>query len=513
MRYIVYGKEKATDTHACDVVVVGAGLAGLYASLNIDKTLSVLLITKDSIDCSSSLMAQAGIAAALSDDDSPGLHIKDTINAGAGMCDFDAVSVLVNEGPSDIKALSKLNVPFDINDDGGFMFAFEGGHSKKRVVHAGGDATGRDTIKALLSVVSKQDNISFCTNTCLYDIVVENGSVSGVVAGTRTGEFHHIKTNAVILATGGVGQVFRSSTNPIDATGDGIAAAIRAGAYVKDMEFVQFHPTGLYINQHRGSVLLISEALRGEGGLLVSRDGRHFMRKVHEKAELAPRDIVSLGIENELRQSGEDFVYLDITSKSQDYLSSRFPTIYNECLSHNINIASDMIPVRPVQHYIMGGIKTDLYGRTNIAGLYACGESACTGVHGANRLASNSLLECLVFGRRAAEDINKHKYPISAKGCALGSATVIDSGRQVNQTIARIRNAVQDLMTEHCGVIRNARGLTFAHNEITRLKEQLENSPDDSIEYLETLNIVAVAEAILAAAMKRKKSIGAHYIE
>jgi len=340
-------------------------------------------------------------------------------------------------------------------------------------------------------------------------VLVGSDGVVGAVVRQHAREFIFIRTNNVVIATGGIGQVYAASTNPSVATGDGLAAAARAGAVLTNIEFIQFHPTGLWSEDSYGQKFLISEAVRGEGGLLVNSDGVRFMEGVHTLAELAPRDIVARGIVQELKRGGGDHVYIDITAKSEEFLKQRFPTIFNECLSRGINIAHDKIPVCPVQHYLMGGIETDLDGRTNIPGLYACGEAAHTGVHGANRLASNSMLECIVFGRRAAETINGGQRTTDS------AASIPDFPAKPCATLdyGKLRKEIQQLMNDHCHVIRKKSGLEFALKQVCDIRAALESVYDDSTEYLETLNIATVACAILESALNRPQSIGSHYME
>ena len=517
MKFAVSRDSIIEKTLDYDVVIIGAGLAGLYTALNIDEKLSCVILAKESIEISSSWLAQGGIAAAISRDDTPEFHLQDTVVAGAGLCNTEAVTVLVNEGPADIARLMSLNVPFDLDQYGELQITREGGHHKNRVVHAGGDATGRETVKALAHIVSQRKNITFSGHTCLFDVLTgpdgEGGgdAVTGAVVRVDDKGFVLIRTSNVIIATGGVGQVYKSSTNPSVATGDGPAAAMRAGAKLTNIEFIQFHPTGLWNASTNGAEFLISEAVRGEGGLLVNSEGVRFMVVEHELAELAPRDIVARGVVKELRRSGKDHAYIDITLKSEEFLSKRFPTIYNECLKHGINIAHDRIPVCPVQHYMMGGIETDLFGQTNIKGLYACGEAANTGVHGANRLASNSMLECLVFGRRAAQYIST-----AQKDGRLVTGTRIEdvpSRPRSELDYAELRDTIQQLMSDHCHVVRNPAGMKTAYDRINAIYKKLESVYDDSDEYLETLNIATVANAILEAALKRPESIGSHCVE
>jgi len=512
MRYAISCDTNIAKTYEFDVVIVGAGLAGLYAALNLAGNLKCIILAKENMDCSSSWLAQGGIAAAINSDDTPQLHFEDTVTAGAGECNIEAVSILVNEGPDDINKLVELNVPFDLNEFGEFQFTREGGHKKHRVVHAGGDATGRETIIALSNIVSKRENITFSGYTCLFDVLTDRDGVFGAVVRYNDREFHMIKTRNIIIATGGIGQLYKSTTNPPVATADGIAAAIRTGVHVTDLEFVQFHPTGLWDTEREGSDFLISEAVRGEGGLLVNKEGKRFMVGRHDLAELAPRDIVARGIMHELNRTGDKFAYIDITSKSEEFLETRFPTIYAECLKHGINIAYEKIPVSPIQHYMMGGIETDIDGCTNIAGLYACGEAANTGVHGANRLASNSMLECLVFGRRAAEYINNN--PVTdADNKRMFRIEDIPHRKHEFLDYPLIRGAIQQLMNDYCHVTRTVSGLDLALGQLSEILSLLEATYDESNAYLEALNIATVAKAIVEAALKRSDSIGSHYME
>ena len=431
--------------------------------------------------------------------------------AGAGLCDTDAATVLVNEGPIDIRKLVELNVPFDLDENGELQFTREGGHNMRRVVHAGGDATGRETVKSLSHIVSKRKNITFSGHSCLYDIMTDSDGVTGVVVKYNDNKFMFFQSRNVVIATGGIGQVYKTSTNPSVATGDGLAAAMRAGANLKNIEFVQFHPTGLWTADDDGQEFLISEAVRGEGGLLINSEGVRFMVGQHELAELAPRDIVARGIIKELRRSGEDHAFIDITSKSEEFLKKRFPTIFNECLNNGINISKDLIPVSPVQHYMMGGIETDTDARTNIPGLFACGEAANTGVHGANRLASNSMLECLVFGRRAAQFINAKNDKIAPE--AEMNFDDIPTRPHENLDYLVLRDEIKQNMSQYVAALRNVKGLEIADEHVRAILEKLESVYDDSIDYLEALNIATVANAIVEAALKRPESIGSHYME
>jgi len=512
VQFAIDGTTKIDKALRYDAVIIGAGLAGLYTALNIDERYSCLILAKEKIEISNSWFAQGGIAAAISQDDAPIFHLEDTLIAGAGLCDKDAVGILVDEGPHDINRLFSLRVPFDLNEFGGLQITREGGHRKNRIVHAGGDATGRETVKALAHIVAQRRNITFSENTCFYDILKDDsGSVSGLIVRKDDNKFYLIETQKVVIATGGIGQVYKSTTNPSVATGDGIAAAMRAGAVIKNIEFIQFHPTGLWSPIPEDREFLISEAVRGEGGLLKNKDGVRFMEGTHELNELAPRDIVARAVIKELQRTGDDHVFVDITSKSEEFLKNRFPTIYEECLRRGINIARDWIPVCPVQHYLMGGIETDIDARTNIDGLYAAGEAAYTGVHGANRLASNSMLECLVFGRRAAEDINRTL--VETKTPMKAAIPQLPERLRMDLDYNALRCRIKDLMSDYGYVTRTGKGLSYALGQVDDILKQLMSTYDDSTVYLETLNMATVASAILKAALDRTKSIGSHYRE
>ena len=410
------------------------------------------------------------------------------------------------------ETLVSMNVPFDLTEFGDLQITREGGHRKNRIVHAGGDATGRETVKALAYIVSQRGNVTFSGRSFFYDILTEqDGSVSGLIIRKDDQDFQLLTTKNIVIATGGIGQVYKTSTNPVIATGDGIAAAMRAGAKLKNVEFIQFHPTGLWSPEQEDRAFLISEAVRGEGGLLKNRDGVRFMEGTHELNELAPRDIVARAIVREMERTGDDHVFVDITSKSEDFLEKRFPTIYHECRSRGINISRDLIPVCPVQHYLMGGIETDLHARTSIPGLYACGEAAYTGVHGANRLASNSMLECLVFGRRASESINETlQNEIQSSSTTLPKVPARPSA---DLDFKSLRAKIQQLMNDYGCVIRNEKGLKLAIGQVSEILRSLEGIYMDSRDYIETLNITSVAKAILEAALQRSGSVGSHYRE
>jgi len=512
MRYAFSGGIEIAGRKSCDVLIIGTGIAGLYTALHVDKKYSCCILTKESVEISNSWLAQGGIAAAISTDDTPDLHYDDTLIAGAGLCNKDAVRVLVEEGPDDIRTLVNMSVPFDLNDEGFLQITREGGHRKRRIVHAGGDATGRETVKSLARLVATRSNVSFMGHSFFLDILTEQDKVTGALIIGPDGYYHIIDCPNIVIATGGIGQVYLTSTNPSVATGDGMAAVMRAGAPQRGLEFIQFHPTGLWDKSREGQSFLISEAVRGEGGLLKNAAGERFMQGKHELNELAPRDIVARGIVREMERTGEDHVYVDITERSREYLSQRFPTIYNECLSRDIDISKDYIPVCPVQHYLIGGIETDLFARTTIGGLYVCGEAAATGVHGANRLASNSMLECLVFGRRAAQDINC-RLSEGLGERVPASIPSIESRPENYADFKALRSEIQQLMNDYGFVIRTRAGLSTALERISTIKKELEASFFPGREYVEALNIATIACAILEAALERKDSVGAHYRE
>lgn len=507
-RYIFDGDFDQIERLKTDVVIIGSGVAGLYAALNLDPALSCIVIDKAGKEESNSMYAQGGIAAVIDAGDAIEQHVKDTLFAGAGLCDEEAVRVLVTEGPGDIMKLAEYGVPFDRDPTGRFQITREGAHSHNRIVHCGGDSTGYHLTKRLLEVAAERSNIDFFHDSFLVDITTDrNGDVTGVIVADGAIKYKYIAAPHVIIASGGIGRIYRNSTNARCASGDGMAAAHRAGTVLKDMEFVQFHPTALIHPDNKGRFFLISEALRGEGAVLRNRRRERFMQDIHPLADLAPRDVISRAIIQQMRTYDIPNVYLDITSRPRDFLMNRFPTIYHECMRRDIDIAIDWIPVIPVQHYFMGGIKTDLFGRSSIPGLFACGEAACTGVHGANRLASNSLLECLVFGRRSAEHINGSVAKIPQEPVILLDGLLSDDQIDIDS----FRTELRELMTKKCGISRNETGLREAHDRVSAMRARLEPSVLCTLKEMETYNMVSVALSVLEAALKRKKSVGAHY--
>jgi L-aspartate oxidase len=491
-----------------DVVVVGSGVAGLTCALHLREAgLHVTVVTKVNIDDGSTRWAQGGIAAVLDPLDTPAAHAADTLVAGVGLCDPAAVDVLVTEGPARVRELIRWGTQFDRHPDGSLMLTREGGHHANRIVHAGGDATGAEVQRALHEAVRRDPWIRLVEHALVLDLLTDaNGRACGItlhVLGEGTDDgVGAVLARAVVVATGGMGQVFASTTNPIVSTGDGVALAMRAGARVTDIEFVQFHPTAFVIPT--GGVRapqqpLISEALRGEGAHLVDEDGKRFMVGQHDLAELAPRDVVAKGIHRVMLAAGTDHVYLD--ARHLPDVATRFPTITASCRAAGIDPVADLIPVAPAAHYASGGVRTDLSGRTSIGGLYACGEAACTGVHGANRLASNSLLEGLVFARRIAADI----------AADLPAQTDPVDARPPGWVVPeQIRAPLQRAMTLGAGVLRSADSLAAAAHELAVLGA---DRAAPRLASWEATNLVTVASALVAAAIRREETRGCHWRE
>ncbi|MDD4125668.1 MAG: L-aspartate oxidase, partial [Eubacteriales bacterium] len=494
-----------------DTVVVGAGIAGLYAALHISPEHSVAVLAKAHIEDSNSYLAQGGIAAVTTKDDTYIAHIEDTLKAGAGLCDRKAVEVLVEEGPSDIEELISMQVPFDINADGDLLITREGGHRQRRVLHCGGDATGRETTKQLGMIALQRENLHFHFNTYLVDILTENDRAVGVLT-EKDGIYTVIRSDSVIIATGGIGQCYEYTTNPAGAVGDGIAACLRAGAAVRDMEFVQFHPTTLISAGKAERLFLISEAVRGEGAVLRNSKGEAFMQGRHEMADLAPRDIVTREILKDLKRTDDEYAYLDCSGMTREFFISRFPTIYHECQLRGINIPGDKIPVRPAQHYLMGGVKTDLNAQTNIKGLYCCGECSETGIHGANRLASNSLLECLVFGRRAANHINAGYTPQENKKTHYKINTPEHTLVLTNEELQSCEKHIKHLLQTCVGAERRVSELKYAQSELMRLCDIFNNAVLSAVLGFRVYNMLTVAVLITEGALNRRESVGSHYI-
>lgn len=496
-----------------DVVIVGSGIAGLSTALQIARQspLRVLLVTKDVLAAGSTTWAQGGIAAALGAEDTPEQHFADTMAAGAGLCDETAVRVLVREGPAAVRDLLAIGARFDRARDGRLSLGREGGHRRDRIAHAGGDATGAEIERALEARVLSASGVEVIEHALVLDVLHDaDGAACGVTLhvmdeGQRDGS-GAIHARAVVLATGGLGQAYAATTNPAVSTGDGVAAAMRAGAVVRDLEFVQFHPTVAYLgSRSHGQQPLVSEAVRGEGAILRDDAGVAFLAGQHELADLAPRDVVAKAILRRMRETGAEHVWLDGRGFGVEKWRVRFPTIYATLTSLGIDPARELIPVVPACHYASGGVRTDLVGRSTVAGLYACGEAACTGVHGANRLASNSLLEGLVFGRRIAADV------VATLATPADPVPPVAPAGRAGVVSDDVRTRLQHVMSADAGVLRERVGLTAASDELAALAGEASDTGDT--EGWETTNLLSVATALVAAARAREETRGSHWRE
>lgn len=506
-RYCVDFDTKSDDVLKFDVVIVGTGVAGLYTAINLDRSLKVALITKENMQISNTTLAQGGIAAPLSQDDSPDIHYMDTIKAGAGLCDSNMVRILVEEAIENINILLKMNIPFDLDDEGEIVLGQEGAHSRRRIVHASGDATGRIISEHLGLKLKSYNNVTVFENTFLVDILTDDDRAIGVVL-KRKNKNLIIFARYIVLASGGYGYLYKYTTNPEVTTGDGCAAALRCGAKLVDMELVQFHPTVLYHEKNKS--FLISEAVRGEGGILYNIYNERFMPKYHPQAELAPRDVVSRSIYFEMQRTNSHNVFLDITHLDSQFIKKRFPNIYKTCLELGLDITKERIPVAPAQHYSMGGVLSDEFGKTTVENLFVCGEAAGTRVHGANRLASNSLLEGLVFGRRIAEYIN---------GSNIGEVkevNVIYSCKEVREFEGDVMVEIENLrskMNEFAGIVRNKKGLESLISYILDKLYSLTKVKLQTTKQIEYYNMLMIGYTIASAALMRKESRGSHYRE
>ncbi|MFF8102455.1 L-aspartate oxidase [Streptomyces sp. NPDC016640] len=506
-----------------DVVVVGSGVAGLTAALRCEAAgLTTVVVTKARLDDGSTRWAQGGIAAALGEGDTPEQHLDDTLVAGAGLCDEEAVRILVTEGPDAVRRLIATGAHFDESADGALALTREGGHHRRRIAHAGGDATGAEISRALVEAVRAR-GLRTVENALVLDLLTDaDGRTAGVTLHVM-GEGQHdgvgaVHAPAVVLATGGMGQVFSATTNPAVSTGDGVALALRAGAEVSDLEFVQFHPTVLFLGpEAEGQQPLVSEAVRGEGAHLVDADGVRFMRGQHELAELAPRDIVAKGIMRRMREQDAEHMYLDARHFGAEMWEHRFPTILAACRAHGIDPVTEPVPVAPAAHYASGGVRTDSRGRTTVPGLYACGEVACTGVHGANRLASNSLLEGLVYAERIAADIARAGSALPAR-----VPQPLPTGERPAHPLLppEARFTIQRAMTRGAGVLRSEASLSEAADRLHRLHADARDTLDENgktaepgVDTWEATNLLCVARVLVAAARRREETRGCHWRE
>lgn len=491
-----------------DVVILGGGLAGIYTALNIDPTVKVGLFIKDKINRGSSELAQGGIAAELEQNEEKFReHLEDTLRAGSSLNDVEATKILVSEAADNIQRLIKLGVEFDKNEKGELLRTMEGAHRSRRILHAGGDATGHCIMEALRTMLFKRENITVFEDEMAIELLFNDNTALGVIVINHSNEEVYVLANKIVLATGGIGGIYKNSTNDKIACGDGIAMAKRANVSIGNMEFVQFHPTALYEEEKVGQKFLISEAVRGEGAILRNIEGVRFMEKYTPLLELAPRDIVSQSIHREMFDTWSDHVYLDITHKDRAFLEKRFPTIFKRCLESGIDMSKDLIPVAPCEHFLCGGISVDVMGHTSMKNLYAVGECANSGVHGANRLASNSLLECIVFAYRIATEINQEKEQ-------FGKIDVILPDIQLAYkpfNFKSIRVEIRDVMDKYVSITRTTEGLALAKGILTRHLENLNKINVLSRYYYETLNMATVALLIIDAATKRTESIGSHY--
>ncbi|MCL6642339.1 MAG: L-aspartate oxidase [Candidatus Bipolaricaulota bacterium] len=479
------------DALESDFLVIGAGLAGLYAALRAANYGSVCLLTKTSLSETNSAWAQGGIAAAVDENDSPRLHLEDTLKAGRGLCDERAVDVLVREGPQCIKELEKLGVAFD-RTPSGYELGREGGHSRRRIVHAGGSSTGQRVVARLSELVLHNPNITLIEHTPVINLLTADGACVGARVAREQAT---VLARVTVLATGGAAALYHRTTNPPGATGEGIALAYRIGAELADLEFIQFHPTALAVPTARS--FLISEAVRGEGAYLLNTQGERFMPKYDERAELAPRDVVARAIFEEMRKLKSDHVFLSMQHLKPDLVRSRFANIYEVCLHYGLDLTRDLIPVAPAAHYTIGGVRTDLWAETTVKNLFAIGEVSCTGVHGANRLASNSLLECLVFARRAIEAaVRQGSSPFrrSKLGNCEGPASGVGLAEQGLDQIRRV-------MTEHVGLVRDRSGLERAIAELRDLETTSSGLLRDQ---------ALVARLIAQSALFRTETRGVH---
>lgn len=491
-----------------DFLVIGSGVAGLRAALELSREGRVMMFTKGHPLQSNSIFAQGGVAVALSEEDDVAIHRTDTLKAGHGLCRTEAVRVLVEEGPARIQELIRWGAKFD-KTDGKFAFAREAAHSRSRILRARGDATGNEMVRALMAQVARQKRIQRLDYHFTVDLVVDQGRCCGaVVLDEASSKQFMVPARAVVLSTGGAGQIYARTTNPPNATGDGMAMAFRAGAMLQDMEFVQFHPTSLYLPS--SPPFLLSEAMRGEGGQLRNNKGELFMQRYHPLGALAPRDIVSRAIWAEMAATRARHVYLDVTHLGAEFIKRRFPTIYATCLRSDIDITEEWIPVSPSAHYMMGGVWTDVNGATTLPGLFAAGEVACSGVHGANRLASNSLLEGLVFGMRAGAAAiafaQGHEIPqLSPRAGALPAS------REASlEDVEKLRSSLRRTMWGQVGVVRSRESLIRATAQLSRWAQLVAKFSTTRAE-LEVKNMVQVAHCVAEAALWRENSVGAHF--
>ncbi len=507
-RYLVNIDSRATGQLFTDCLVIGAGIAGLRAAIEAAQKCSVTIVCKGTLEDSNTWNAQGGIAAVLDKTDSFESHVEDTLKTGCGLSDKNVVGLVIHEGPGLIRQLQQWGAPFDILD-GKFSATIEGGHSHPRIAHAHGDETGRALAETLIKKVRETPSIRIVEQFFAIDLLTEDNVCLGVIGQHRQTGLQILWAANTILATGGTGQLYRETTNPSVATGDGLAMAYRAGAMLQDLEFVQFHPTTLYIAG--ASRALITETLRGEGGKLVDVKGRQFMKDYHASAELAPRDVVSRAILMQMLKTKATHVFLDVRHLDKEYLRKRFPLITELCESFDIDISRDLIPVRPSAHYMVGGVKADIGARTSINNLYACGEVACTGLHGANRLGSNSLLEGLVFGKIAGQAASQTKTPQPSLPAPPLIKYEIPKSDRTRLDTADVRNSLRALMWRNVGITRKAQGIKEAQEIIRLWQRYVMDKIFDLPDGWECQNMLTVCLLIAQVALTRRESRGVHY--
>jgi len=489
-----------------DTVVIGSGLAGLSAAYHSSMFGSVAIVTKSQLDTSNSYYAQGGIAAAIAHDDSPEQHAHDTLVTGRGICDYDAVNILVNEGKDRVLELVEMGMKFDKEGDN-FVLGLEGGHSKRRILHAGGDATGKALTLFKLDLVKKQKNVEAFEFVAAIKLLHNNNCIWGVQAfDFKTNKNIIFKTKAVILATGGLSRIFSRSTNPHTATGDGIAMAFETGAKLADLEFIQFHPSALYVPGKEA--YLISEAVRGEGAWLLNKQGERFMKDIHPLAELAPRDVVAYSIFRQIQKSDQKHIYLSLKHLDKAKIKQRFKNIDRHLKEYGFDLTEDLLPIAPAAHYMVGGIRTNLDAETNISGLFVCGEVASTGVMGANRLASNSLLECLVFGKRASDKAAK----MQAQTFTVEEPEPIILNTENEQLFLKYQNELASLMSTNLGIVRNKADLEKALAHFTEISEKFSDS-ENEYNLIKIRNTANICQLITKAALVREESRGGHIRE
>lgn len=518
-----------THSQPFDVAIIGGGIAGLSVALRLPEHVRVALFTKGQLGESNTRYAQGGLAVALGDDDNPELHLQDTLAAGAGLCDENAVRILVEQAPGAVRWLIEMGVQFDRAQPGedahatpdGLLLGREGAHCRWRVLHAGGDATGAEIERALTTAIQARSSIELYENTFVQNLIMRDGRCVGLQATHCNGGTFSVESRSVVLANGGAGGLWLHTSNPAGATADGLALAWRAGAALADLEFMQFHPTVLVVD---GASHLISEAVRGEGAYLRNHAGERFMPRYSSQEELAPRDVVARAILNEMLAEQTDCQYLDLRHLPAEKMYARFPTISAFCQQYGLDLANDLLPIAPAAHYCMGGVLVDTYGHTTVDGLYAVGEVACTGVHGANRLASNSLLEGLVYGIRIADHLVEtdgmesmcssslyRSSHVVTHDDAFDTVDVTSSGLLHEISTAQVRRAVRQLMWQYVSLCRDQEGLLEAQRQIQQLRAALLLEDEQDTFTLETLNMLLVAELVITAALERRESRGSHW--